>query len=67
LSFSLQSQGRHLILKISAGLHPPPGGLVFAWPGEHPPGRARLNGEPVSWQGAELRLHSLPAELIVGD
>jgi hypothetical protein len=67
LSFSLHSQGRRLILKISAGLQMPPGGLVFVWPGEQPPGRTRLNGEPVSWQGAELRLHRLPTELIVGD
>jgi hypothetical protein len=34
LSFSLQRQGRRLILKISAGLQPPPGGLMFVWPGE---------------------------------
>jgi hypothetical protein len=67
LSFSLQSQGRRLILKISAGLQPPPGGLVFVWPGEQPPGRTRLNGQPVSWQGSELRIPQLPAEVIVGE
>jgi hypothetical protein len=67
LSYSLQSQGRRLILKVVADLQLPPGGLVFVWPGEQPPGRTRLNGEPVGWQGTELRLHSLPAELIVGD
>lgn len=67
LSYSLQSQGRRLILKVGVGLQLPPGGLVFVWPGEQPPGPTRLNGRPVSWQGAELRLHSLPAELIVGD
>jgi hypothetical protein len=67
LSYSLQSQGRHLILKVAAGLQPPPGGLVFVWPGARPPGFTRLNGEPVSWQGAELRISQLPAEVNVGD
>jgi len=67
LSYTLHSQGRRLVLKIAAGLQPPPGGLVFIWPGERPPGATRLNGTPVSWQGAELRMHQLPAEVIVGD
>jgi hypothetical protein len=67
LRYTLQSQGRRLILKVAAGLQPPPGGLVFIWPGAQPPGATRLNGTPVSWQGAELRMHQLPAEVIVGD
>jgi hypothetical protein len=52
---------------VAAGLQPPPGGLVFAWPGEQPAGPTRLNGEPVSWQGAELRIRQLPAEVIVDE
>jgi hypothetical protein len=67
LSYVLQSQGRHLLLKVAAGLQPPPGGLVLVWSGEQPAGPTRLNGTPVSWQGAELRIHQLPAEVIVGD
>jgi hypothetical protein len=67
LSYTLQSQGRRLLLKVAAGLQPPPGGLVFVWPGEQPPGPTLLNGTPVSWQGAELRFHQLPAEVSVGD
>jgi hypothetical protein len=67
LSYSLRSQGHRLILTVSAGLQPPPGGLVFVWPGEQPAGPTRLNGTPVSWQGAELRIRQLPAEVIVGD
>jgi F5/8 type C domain len=67
LSYSLQSQGHRLVLEVAAGLQPPPGGLVFVWPGAQPPGPTRLNGEPVSWQGAELRIPRLPAEVIVGD
>jgi hypothetical protein len=67
LSYSLHSQGRRLILKVAAGLQPPPGGLVFVWPGDQPAGSTRLNGRPVSWQGSELRIHQLPAEVIVGE
>jgi hypothetical protein len=67
LSYSLHSQGGRLILKVAAGLQPPPGGLVFVWPGAQPAGPTRLNGKPVSWQGTELRIRELPAEVIVGD
>jgi hypothetical protein len=67
LSYSLHSQGRHIRLKIAAGLRPPPGGIVFVWPGEQPPGPTRLNGRHVTWQGGELRISQLPAEVSVGD
>jgi hypothetical protein len=67
LSYSLQGQQGRLVLTVAAGLQPPPGGLILVWPGEQPPGPARLNGQPVRWQGAELRLHHLPAEVVVGD
>ena len=67
LSYSLYSQGHRLTLKIASGLRPPPGGVVFIWPGAQPPGPTRLNGEPVRWQGAELHIHQLPAEVSVGE
>ena len=67
LSYTLHSQGRRLILKVAAGLQPPPGGLVLVWPGALPAGSTLLNGTPVSWQGAELRMYQLPAEVSVGD
>jgi F5/8 type C domain len=67
LSYSLQTQGGRLILKVAAGLQPPPGGLVFVWPGAQPAGPTRLNGTPVSWEGSELRIPQLPAEVIVDD
>jgi hypothetical protein len=67
LSYSLQSQGRRLTLRVAAGVQPPPGGLVFIWPGEQPPGPTRLNGRSVSWQGSELRIHLIPAELTVDE
>jgi hypothetical protein len=67
LSYTLQRQGHRLVLQVAAGLQPPPSGLVFIWPGVQPPGSTRLNGKRVSWQGAELRFHQLPAEVSVGD
>jgi hypothetical protein len=67
LSYSLHRQGRRLMLQVAAGLQPPPGGLVFVWPSEQPPGPTRLNGQQVNWHGAELRIRQLPAEVIVGD
>jgi F5/8 type C domain len=67
LSYTLHSQGHNLTLTIAAGLQPPPGGLVFVWPGELPPGPTRLNGQRVHWHGAELRIRQLPAEVSVGD
>ena len=67
LSYSLQSQGHRLTLKVAPGLQLPPGGLVFVWPGALPAGPTLLNGTPVSWQGAELRIYQLPSEVSVGD
>jgi F5/8 type C domain len=67
LSYSLRGQRHRLLLKVAAGVQPPPGGLVLIWPGDQPAGPTRLNGTPVSWQGAELRIHHLPAEVTVGD
>jgi hypothetical protein len=67
LSYSLHSQGDRLRLQVAAGVQPPPGGLVFVWPGEQPPGPTSLNGQRVHWQGTELRIRQLPAEVVVGD
>jgi hypothetical protein len=67
LSYSLYSQGYRLRLRVTAGVQPPPAGLVLIWPGEGPPGSTHLNGQRVSWQGTELRIHQLPAEVIVGE
>jgi hypothetical protein len=66
-SYILHSHGHRLVLKVAAGLQPPPGGLVFVWPGALPASPALLNGTPVSWQGAELRIDQLPAKVSVGD
>jgi hypothetical protein len=67
LSYRLQSEGGRLTLKVDAGIELPPGGLVFVWPGEQAAGPTRFNGEEGRWQGTELRIQQLPAEVIVGD
>ena len=54
------ARGADSCLKVAAGLQPPPGGLVFVWPGVQPPGPTRLNGERVSWQGTEMRIRQAP-------
>jgi hypothetical protein len=66
LSYSLHGEGGSLTLKVAGELQPPPGGLVFVRSGAQSAGPTRLNGTPVSWQGAELRIHQLPAEVIAG-
>jgi hypothetical protein len=65
LSYSLRKQEGRLRLKVAEGLQLPPGGLVLVWPEPQPPGATHVNGAPVGWQGAELRLHSLPAEVLI--
>ena len=65
LSYTLRREHGQLRLKIGAGLRLPPGGVVWPWPAGGQPGKARLDGKPVSWEQRELRLRSLPAELVV--
>jgi hypothetical protein len=64
LSYSLERQGARVTLEVAAG-RVPPGGVVFVWPGKGaPPRDTRVNGQPVSWRGAELRLDTLPATVV---
>jgi len=44
----------------------PPGGFVLVWPGRQPPPPvARINGKEARWDGTELRIHELPAKVVV--
>src|SRR5690606_8692748 len=63
LGYSLVRSDRHLTLQIATGLQPPAGGLVLPWPYEGAPGAATINGEPVEWDGDELRIMTLPAKV----
>jgi F5/8 type C domain len=65
LSYSLKKDGRRLVLHV-AGSHVPPGGVVLPWPGNDPPPReVRINGTPASWHGTEIRIHALPARVVI--
>jgi F5/8 type C domain/Bacterial alpha-L-rhamnosidase 6 hairpin glycosidase domain len=64
LSYSITRSGNRVTLAITSQPRPP-GGLVWPWPWEGPPGPARINGKPTSWHGNELRVSELPAEIVV--
>ena len=66
LSYSLQRDRKTLHLKIDgAGMKTPPGGFVFAWPGNGSPGATRVNHRRLMWRNGELRISELPAELVI--
>jgi hypothetical protein len=65
LSYSLKKDGRRLILQV-AGSRVPPGGVILPWPGhDAPPRDVRINGKPAPWHGAEVRVHELPARVVI--
>jgi hypothetical protein len=50
---------------VAGGIRRPSGGLVFVWPGKlPPPADTRVDGQPASWRGAELRLDHAPATVV---
>jgi hypothetical protein len=66
LSYSLRRERDRLLLKVSAGVMPPPGGLIFAWPHPSAPGNASMNGRPTHWDNRkELRIRTLPATIAI--
>ncbi len=65
LGYRLQRQDRQLQLDIDAGLVLPPGGLVLPWPYPGEPGAATVNGEAAQWENGELRIHAVPASVLV--
>jgi hypothetical protein len=66
LSYTLRREGSRLELKITGGLTPPRGGVVFEWPYANTPGRALINGRPARWEnGRTLRIHALPATITI--
>ncbi len=58
LGYSLRRTAGKLELQVAPGLQWPAGGLVLPWPYASEPGRATVDGVPVAWEGAELRLRS---------
>jgi hypothetical protein len=65
LGYALKRDGDRVTLSIASGLQLPSGGIVFSWPGNSPPGATRVNGVPAQWVDGELRIRSLPAEIVV--
>jgi hypothetical protein len=63
LSYTLAQQGGQLTLRIAAMPTIPPGGLIYTWPWPGAPAAASLNGQPVTWQGRQIAITSLPAVL----
>ena len=65
LSYTAQRDGARVVVEVT-GARVPPGGVVFVWPGSQaPPADVRVNGRPVHWNGAELRLEELPARIVI--
>jgi len=65
LSYSLRRDGTRTRLRVERGdLRLPPGGLVFPLAGIDPL-RMRLDGKAVRADHGELRIRSLPAELVI--
>lgn len=64
LTYSIRRAGERIVLEVEGSARPP-GGLVFPWPWDTAPGRARVNGEPVEWQHRELRFRALPARVVI--
>jgi hypothetical protein len=64
LDYSITRTGNRVTLAITSKPRPP-GGLVWPWPWDGPPGTARINGKPASWHGNELRIGALPAQVVV--
>jgi hypothetical protein len=65
LSYTLRRDGDRVALRLAPGSGMPPGGFVFVWPGDKPPRSASINGKPVSFSGAELRVGALPANVLI--
>ena len=65
LGYTLKRADGRIRLSIRQGLQLPSGGIVFAWPGDLPPGTTRINAVPAQWSNGELRIRSLPAEIVV--
>jgi len=63
LSYQLRRQKNRLLLHVPDGLRVPSGGLVLPWPYPGEPGRTQINGEAAQWEGGELRIRSLPADV----
>ena len=65
LSYTLRSDNGHVYLRMLSGVTMPPGGIVMQLPAAMTGGKARIDGVPVSWRGAELRIDHVPADVLI--
>jgi hypothetical protein len=61
LVYSLKADAQSVHVEIGKGLALPKGGLVLSWPFDGAPGATTVNGVPVAWKNAELRIDQVPA------
>jgi len=68
LGYSLKRDANRLHLAVeSSDFKLPAGGIVFAWPHPDANARTRLNGKPAKWNGDELRILALPANVDIAN
>ncbi len=66
IGYSLRRHGDNVVLSIRGDAkRVPPGGFVFVWPDDSSPGRTRINRRNAQWKDRELRISTLPAEVVV--
>ena len=65
LSYTLRNEKDEMHLHVGRGLQVPRGGVVLAWPYATPPGPTLINGKPATWQGNELAIREVPADVRV--
>lgn len=65
LNYAVKRNDKQLLLQVQTGLVLPAGGIVFPWPYAGEPGNATVNGQDVPWQGNELHIQQLPAEVVI--
>lgn len=65
LGYTIRRDRDRLVLTLSPGLKPPPGGIVLRWPYPQNPGRTSIDGKQAQWQGDELRIPARPSQVTV--
>jgi len=66
LSYSLKHVSKKRILHIDAGIEAP-GGLVFVAAEKAAPGTVLIDTKPALWNGRELHISHLPADIVIDD
>ena len=65
LSYTLRRKQGTVKLHIEAGPKLASGGVIFPWPATGKPGRILAGGKSSAWEGDDLRIRTLPAELVI--